>query len=222
MKKSVFSVIALLFVLSIAAAPQEISGDYVETRSADVYTGYCFANGEVGLVGDEAILGWHVRQGSWQGVPLADLSVVAAVKAHATLGDPYEDPYPATAVLIVDSQATPEQRAALLAFARHMGGRLFDHVERVVSASIEFAVLRGSGHHSAALVRAGNFVIVQTRSLNDQDHVCGNEETYYPPLTQVAHVMPAVAVTDQYQGPGLHETWSNHGKRSAFVGSFLR
>jgi hypothetical protein len=30
----------------------QISGEYVETRSADVYTGQCFANGEVNLVGN--------------------------------------------------------------------------------------------------------------------------------------------------------------------------
>ena len=53
--------------------PAQISGDYVETRSADVYTGVCFANGEVNLVGDEAIMAWHVSQGSWQGENLAGL-----------------------------------------------------------------------------------------------------------------------------------------------------
>src|SRR5579871_6793855 len=87
----------LLLVASLAAAAQ-ISGDYIETRSADVYTGQCFANGEVNLVGNEAILGWHVQQGSWNGVSLKGLSVVAAVRASGTLGDPYENPYPATAV----------------------------------------------------------------------------------------------------------------------------
>ena len=32
--------------------------------------------------------------------------------------------------------------------------------------------------------------------------------------------MPAVAATDQYQGPSLGETWTLHEKRSAFVGTF--
>src|ERR1051325_1076499 len=80
---------------------QEIRGDYMETRSADVYTGQCFANGEVNLVGNEAILAWHVQDGAWDGVQLDGLTVAAAVRAKATLGDPYGDPYPAQSVLLV-------------------------------------------------------------------------------------------------------------------------
>ena len=96
--------VALSILSCLAAAETKISGDYLETRSADVYTGQCFANGEVGLTGDAAILAWHIRSGSWNGVDLNDLNVVAAVKANATLGDPYADPYPAKAVLILMSK----------------------------------------------------------------------------------------------------------------------
>src|SRR5208282_2905846 len=104
----------LLLALCTSAFGQQIRGDYIETRSADVYTGQCFANGEVNLVGDEAILAWHVQSGSWDGVPLDGLTVAAAVKARATLGDPYADPFPAKAVLLVDDEASPRQSAALV------------------------------------------------------------------------------------------------------------
>ena len=97
--------VCVIASLSISMAAQEIRGDYLETRSADVYTGQCFANGEVNLVGNEAILAWHVQSGSWDGVPLQGLTVAAAVRANGTLGDPYENPYPAKAVLLVDDQA---------------------------------------------------------------------------------------------------------------------
>jgi hypothetical protein len=223
MKKLAFFLILFLSVTVAVGTAQQIQGDYIETRSADVYTGACFANAEVGLVGNEAILGWRVSRGGWNGVALEGLAVVAAVKAKATLGDPYGNPYPAKAVLIVDHGASAPQRAALVAFARHMGGRLLENVERVVEAPIAFEVAgHESGHHGTAMLHAGRFATVQTRSLNDSDHLCGNEETYYPPLTETAHAMPAVALTDRYEGPGLGETWSNHDKRSAFVGSFVR
>ena len=210
--------LTMIAMLSLSAAAQQIRGDYIETRNADVYTGQCFANGEVNLVGDNAILAWHVRSGSWNGVALDGLSVAAAVKARATLGDPYADPYPAEAVLIVDDTATSQQRAALQDFARHMGGQLFDHVQRVIVAPVAFEV--NPERHGAALMRAGTFATVQTRSLGEHDHVCGNEETYYPPLTKTTHAMAAVAVTDAYKGPGLDTSWDLHGKRSAFVGTF--
>ncbi len=202
MKKFV-SVAVLMVALCAPVVAQQISGDYIETRSADVYTGPCFANGEVGLTGNEAILGWRVRRGSWNGVALDGLSVAAVVRAKATLGDPYANPYPAKAVLIVDDQATPVQRQALVDFAGHMGGRLLENVEKVVSAPVELAM--STEHHGRALLRAGQFVTVQTRAINEGDHICGNEVTYYPPLAPTSHAMPAVALTDEYKGPSLGE-----------------
>ena len=77
-----FCVIGLAF--SAPAHAQLIRGEYVETRSADVYTGQCFANGEMGLAGDQAILAWHVSSGSWLGEKLTGLKIVAAVKASGT------------------------------------------------------------------------------------------------------------------------------------------
>lgn len=216
---AIFSAV-VLFLFFVSAAWAEVSGDYVETRSADVYTGQCFANGQVGLVGDEAILGWHVDKGTWNGVGVDGLSIVGVVKARATLGDPYGNPYPAKAVLIVDDRATPRQREALGAFAHRMAGPLFDDVVLVESAPIEVAVSHDPSRHGAAFLRAGNLAIIQTRPLDEQDHICGNEVTFYPPLTNLSHSMAAVAVTDQYSGPALGVTWQSHGKRSAFVGTF--
>jgi hypothetical protein len=213
--------IALLVTfLPVALSAQQIRGDYIETRSADVYTGQCFANGEVNLAGKEAILAWHVQNGSWDGVALDGLTIAAAVRARATLGDPYGNPYPAEAVLLVDEQANPQQRAALVHFAQHMGGELLKNVEETLPAQMEMIV--NHERHGVALLRAGQFATVQTRSLGDHDHVCGNEVTFYPPLTEVSHSMPAVAVTDAYRGPGLGESWDSHGRRSAFVGTFAR
>ena len=212
--------VSLVACLSISLAAEEIRGDYLETRSADVYTGQCFANGEVNLVGNEAILAWHVRSGSWDGVQLQGLTVAAAVRANGTLGDPYEDPFPAKAVLLVDELASPQQRMALVSFAKHMGGALLKSVEQVIPAQMELVV--NAEHHGTAMLRAGRFATVETRSIGDRDHVCGNEVTFYTPLTQLSHAMPAVALTDTYSGPALGVSWDFHGKRSAFVGTFAQ
>ena len=214
--------LAFLFLAVPFTFAQQISGDYIETRSADVYTGQCFANGEVNLVGNEAIMGWHVAKGSWDGVPLDGLNVVAVVRAKATLGDPYADPYPAKSVIVVDEAANAQQRAALVNFARHQTGKLTENIEKVIYTTIDMGVARNHERHGMAMLRAGNFVTVQTRGINENDHICGNEVTFYPPLTETAHAMPAVAERDEYQGPGLDDTWSNSGKRSAFVGTFAR
>src|SRR5438128_616524 len=104
--KGLFLVLSL--VLAVPAMAQ-ISGQYIEARTADVYTGPCFANSEVNLTGHEAVLAWHIEKGSWtsaggEGVALDGLSVVAVVRASATLGDPYASALPAKSVLIVDAR----------------------------------------------------------------------------------------------------------------------
>jgi hypothetical protein len=210
-----------LLAWTTPAFAERIYGDYVESRSADVYTGPCFANAEVGLTGNEATLGWHIRRGEWAGVALDGLSVVAVVRANATLGDPYHNPYPAESVLIIDSSADNAQRLALMSFAKTMGGRLLEDVRLVQFAEISMKV--GEGHdHGSVYLSAGDIAGIQTRALNDKDHYCGNEETYYPPLTELSHAMPAVAVSSQYNGKDLGVEWKIFNKRSAFVGSFSK
>src|SRR5690348_11324954 len=110
--------------ISLAATipARSVNGNYIEARTADVYTGPCFANGEVEQVGTEAVFGWKINNGNWEGVNVAGLSVVGVVRAEHTLGNIAEPINPAKAVLIVDSRATAEQREALASFARHMAG----------------------------------------------------------------------------------------------------
>ena len=212
---------ALLFtIFALAGQAEKIAGDYMESRSADVYVAQCFASSEVNLTGDQALMAWHVRSGSWEGQQLEGLTVIAAVKASATIGDAYADPYPAKAVMLVDDTATPAQRQALVDFAKHEGGKLVSSVVRVIPTPIEMSVLWDREHHGQAVLRAGTFAEIETRALADGDHTCGAEVTWYPPLTKLEHSMAAVATTDEYQGPGLGVDWDRHGKRSAFVGSF--
>jgi hypothetical protein len=223
------SLIVALLTFSSFSIAQQIRGDYIESRSADVYVAQCFANGETGLTGKQALLAWKIDSGSWDGVQLDGLHVAGAVTANATLGDPYGDPYPARVVMMVDDRATPEQRQALVAFAQHEAGRLFENVVSVKpvameleipDAAIEHMHVHGSGVGAHAIFRAGNFARIETRTLNDNDHVCGNETTYYPPLTTVERATPAVAVSDVYKGDGLDTDWANHGRRSAYIAHF--
>jgi hypothetical protein len=210
---------ALFLTAGMSLSAQQIRGDYLESRSTDVYVAQCFANGETGLTGNQALLAWHVREGSWNGVQLDGLTVAAAVRARATLGDPYGNPYPAQAVLMVDDAANPAQRLALIALAQHEGGKLLANVTRVEYVPVILDVPEDPSQGHAAL-RAGHLATIVTRPLNHHDHICGNETNYYPPLTGVEHATSAVALTDEYQGDGLGSQWSTHGRRSAYLASF--
>ena len=224
MSKSARSMLLLSVLLigvstAFSAAPGVIQGDYLETRSADVYTGSCVANSEVNLSGDQAILAWKIRSGSWDGVALDGLGVVGVAKASATLGDPFRNPYPAKSVLIVDQRATPEQQIALQAFAKAMAKDLFANVVRVEAAPIEMELGEGE-HHGNAKMTAGSLAAIETRSLHGKDHLCGNEDLYYQPLTELQHAMPVFTLDDEFHGKGLNVTWKINGKRSAFLGHF--
>lgn len=211
----------LVLALSIAglACAADIHGDYVEARTADIYTGPCFANSEVELTGNLAVLGWRIDKGAWQGVPLDGLSVVGVVRADSTLGDyMHPDAVNPRSVIIVDERATPEQRIALSQFAKHMGGELLKDVIRTDARPITFTT--GDMHSRQAKLVAGDVAKVETRALADTDKICHNEEVWYQPLTQLQHAMAAYTVEQSYQGKGLETTWSYPGKRSAYVGTF--
>jgi len=240
MKRPVFNSAVLVMLALLAVAPAclaapSVSGDYLEARTSDVYTGPCFANSEVNTAGGEAIFAWRVRQGAWKGVALDGLSVVAVVRAAATLGDPTRSPLPARSVLLVDERADAGQKAALLGLAHEMGGELLSDVVSVESAPIELTVDTAAmpashlGHATSmaalsgvASLTAGTEVELRTRALNHHDHLCGNEEVYYPPLTSTAEAVPAVTLAHSFSGAELGKTWSSPGKRSAFVGRFER
>jgi Protein of unknown function (DUF1326) len=236
MKKAPIFAVLLVAALTLAAAPlclagPSLTGDYLEARTSDVYTGSCFAMSEVNLQGQEAIFGWRVSQGAWHGVPVAGLSVVAVVRAAATLGDPTRSPLPARSVLLVDEKASPAQRDALVGFAREMAGDLLSDVVKIETVPIELTVSSDpghAGHHGtsgpspAATLKAGPDVELSTRAMNHNDHICGNEELYYPPLTATTEAVPAVTLAHAFRGPELGKTWSSPGKRSAFVGRFAR
>jgi len=181
---SYLSLCALLAVPVLSGAGLEktsLRGQYVEARNADVYTGPCFANGEAGQVGDLAVLGWSIEEGSWQGVPLDGLSVVAVVRAGNTLGAGVSLS-PINAVLIVDQRANVEQRAALRSLAERVGGDLLRNVARVEYAPISLTVKDNSVHTATATLDAGGLARVETRALRASDNICHNEETFYPPL----------------------------------------
>jgi hypothetical protein len=224
MKMKLSSTILLLAALTAFASTQAtptLSGDYLEVRSCDVYTGPCFANAEMNLSGKEGILVWSVREGSWNGISLAGLSVIAVVSTDSTLGDMRYQPRSGKAVLIIDEKANARQREALSDWARSTAGGLIKEVVAVRTSHIE-ARVGTCGKAGCASVKAGDLVEVNTRCLGSHDHLCGNEETYYPPLTSVEHAIPAFTERASFKGSGLHLTWEATGQRSAFVASFSR
>jgi hypothetical protein len=214
----------LIFTLAaVCALPAKstptISGDYLEVRSCDVYTGPCVANAEMNLGGKEGMLVWTVREGTWNGVRLDGLTVIAVVRTEATLGDVNYEPRRGKAVVIVDAKAGSEQRDALKHFARTMASKVINEIVDVKVARIESTVGQCKSG-SCAKVKAGDLVEISTRCLGDKDHLCGNEENFYPPLTPVHHATSGFTEVARFNGKGLNATWTMTEKRSAYLGAF--
>jgi hypothetical protein len=197
-----------------------VRGEYLEARTADVYTGPCFANGEVGQTGKLAVMGWHIEQGTFDGVKLDGLSVLGVVRAQDTLGDFAVTSNPAKSVIIVDEKATPEQQLALRGFAQHIAGDLLSNVIRVDVQPMEFSVQDGNVHTRVASLVAGNLAKISTRPLKETDQVCHNESVWYQPLVKLEHAMPAYTTGNTYDGSALGESWNYPEKRGSYVGTF--
>lgn len=198
---------------------EAISGDYLEVRSCDVYTGPCFSNAEMGLVGKEGILVWDIREGSWNGVALDGLSVIAVVLTDQTMGDVQFRPRKGRSVMIVDSKANKLQRDALIQFAASRAGDLVSEIVSVQTSSIE-AQIGACTKSGCSAVKADGLVEVMTRCVGKHDHICGNEELYYPPLTEVKDAKAAYTEWASYKGNDLNVTWGLTEQRGSYLASF--
>lgn len=205
----------------VKQTPQSnIVGDYIEIRSCDVYTGSCFANSEMTLTGHEAIMAWSVRHGALDGVELDGLNVIAVVQSNETLGDVHRYPQQTRSVLIVDEAASPAQRDALVRLAQQKAGALLGKTVGVEESPITVELPATCSDSGCANVRAGSLVEIQTRCMGGNDHVCGNEELFYPPLTQVNDARPAFTVAGVFRGPGLGTQFDEANRRSAYLATF--
>ena len=211
-----------LVTVGQATARAEISGDYLETRTCDVYTGPCFANAQVGLTGQQAILAWSIDEGEYRGVDLSGLKVVMTVRAADTLGfggGVVIHPDPIKSVILVDVNATAKQREALAQFARERAGKVGGEVVRVAAVPIE---MKTDHVDMVGELKAGKEVSLVTRKLGHGDCVCTNEATFYPPLTKVENAEAAYTVDAGFSGRGLGAKWTNPGTRSAFLATFAK
>jgi hypothetical protein len=216
------AVLAVASVSSTPAASYSIRGQYLEARTCDVFTGPCFANGEMGMAGKEAVLGWKVSDGSWNGVPLSGLAVALVLKADNSLGDDGVFPMAAKrieSVIVVDEKANEAQRTALVSFVRDSAPKLTADVKTIQAAPIS---LEANDDTAVSVLKAGSIAEISTRALGGNDCICTNETAFYQPLVEVKYPMPAYAVSQSYSGSELNATWALNGSRSAYLGMFRK
>ena len=128
----------------VAGGKGSVSGEYVEARTAEVFTGGCLMGSEAGTVGKEAVLAWKVDRGSFNGVPVDGLSVIAAVVGDRNLGivEIGGGKAATRSAVFVDSRANPAQQMALVAMANELSKGL---VGTIVAGHVGADSVRGPG-----------------------------------------------------------------------------
>lgn len=211
---------ALVFGLPAAApggdSAARIVGEYAEARTCDVWTGPCFANGEMNLSGDHAVTAWSIAEGSWDGVRLDGLKIAASLDSEGTFGTDSEGEV--RAVVYVDERAGAAQEKALLALAKELAPRYLKDIVKVHRRPIRF-----ERDGLAVRVQVGETpeVRLETKALAAHcDTICGNEAKFYPSLAKARDVKCAKTVAHVYRGADLGLRWSDPGARGAMVGRF--
>jgi hypothetical protein len=217
MRRTVMAaVLAGLAAVSLGARGVSIKGTYVEARTAEVFTVGCIMNVEAGTTGKEALLAWKVDRGTFDGVALNGLSVVAAIAGDANLGvhEIGGDTAQTRAALFVDERATPAQRAALVAMAKRLSNGVVGTVVELTPAAIQFVDDGAAIHVSAKSLR-----LTVAREMT-HDPTCGGKQ-WFQPLSDIDGIAAMGTTTENaFSGTTLGTKWSDPNKHSSFFGAF--
>ncbi|HEX8098259.1 MAG TPA: DUF1326 domain-containing protein [Pyrinomonadaceae bacterium] len=208
-------VLAFLFSSLLAGSRAEsngLKGDYVEARTASVFAGACHYNGELTTAGREAVMAWSVAAGSWNGVDLAGVRVLAVVSADANLSDANAA---RRAELVVDQSATHAQAAAVVGALRSKYGAALGRIVSVRSAPVTF----GHDGRGYSVASPGTASLVVEPMPNDlccrMPHL-----VWYEPLAPLVGRKVGHTVKVLYGGGPLGDAWQRDGENSSFYGSF--
>lgn len=215
-----FAVATIILSLPAVSQAVEIRGQYLEARTCDVYTGPCFANGQMGMAGQEAVMAWKVDEGGWNDVNLEGLSAALVLKADDTLGEDGVFPMAARdirSVILIDQKATPAQQDALVSFIKQSVPKLTAAVQKIERTPIQFK----NDHYTVeGVFKAGDVAEIRTRKLGTDDCICTNEMVFFRPLANVRAATPAYAVTQSYRGDALDSRWEVADSRGSFLAVF--
>ncbi|GIV16803.1 MAG: hypothetical protein KatS3mg022_2238 [Armatimonadota bacterium] len=204
-------VAVLLALLLLPAGAQTLRGDYVEARTCSVYAGGCHYSGEYVTAGREALLFWHIREGSWNGVNLSGVSVLAAVVADNNLAEPSAR---RQSVIYVDARASKTQREAVAQLLSHHYASVLGSVQAVKTVAIRY-----NQQDKQMTVDAPGVATLQV-SRYPCKHCVQPHQVWYQPLTPVTGAEVASAKTAAYRDRQLGTVWQRGEENSAFVGEF--
>ena len=218
MKRFMFSsAIVAMATLPLAAGGNSVRGSYVEARTAEVFTGACIMGSEAETMGKEAVLAWKVDRGSFNGISLDGLAVVAAVAGDKNLGiqEVGGEKAVTRSTLFVDQRANAAQRLALVAMASDLSKGTLGTIVNVSSAPITF-----SDGDAEVQVSTGP-VTLEVSKHAPHEETCGAMQWFHP-LASVDDAEIGLTAQHSFVGSGLGSKWSDPNRRSSFFGTFSK
>ena len=206
----------LLIAASSAPTPKQsaktITGDYVEARTASVFAGPCHYNGELVTDGKQAILAWNIAGGSWNGVNLAGVRAMASIDCQENLS---VTDATRTAEVLVDSNATKAQVAAVTDLIRSRAGSQLGEISSVRRATISFT-------HDADgyVVNADGCASMTVHPMPNNECCTEPHLVWYEPLTPVEHRKVGYTEVASYAAGSNGDQWERSDENSAFYGAF--
>jgi len=214
MRVSYLSAAALAAVLIAGpgkAAPAVI-GDYVESRSANVYVGACHHEGEIQTAGRNAVLAWNITGGDYNGVSLKGVTAAAVIAAdkHLEFADAKR-----RSVLYVSDAATPAQREAVVGLLKERAAGALGEVVDVKSAPITFDA---TGDMYRVQVAGAAYMKIKKQT----GELCCKQpyEVWGKPFIPVKAAKAGFCLGVEYKDSGLLKAWSATDQNNAFFGQF--
>jgi hypothetical protein len=199
-------------VMSSAQAAPAVTGDYVESRSANVYVGACHHEGEMLTAGRNAVLAWNISDGSYNGVSLKGVQVVAvvAVDKHLEFADAQR-----RSALYVSDKASPAQREAAVAFLKERAPQALGEVLGVKPAPISFDA---KGDMYRVQIEGVAFMKIK----KEVGQLCCKQpyELWGKPFVPVKGAKAGYCVDVSYKDKSLLDAWSATDQNNAYFGEF--
>jgi hypothetical protein len=195
-----------------AAPASKIVGDYVEVRTASVFTGACHYNGELVTTGRDAVMAWRFASGTWNGVDLSGLRVVAAISSDQNLA---QEQAPRKTELVIDARASEGQASAVMSLIKEKGGARLGEITGVRRANISFE--HADRDYS---VTADKFASISVQPMPNGECCKQPHLVWYTPLAPVDSRKVGYTVRAEYTAGTVGDPWSREGENSAFYGPF--
>ena|SRR6266478_4283726 len=214
MKKTSFYAIGMAGLLANQVfAGTTPRGSLLELHSCELYAGGCVVSSESTLGGRYMLRAWNFADGQFANENLNGLQLAVVEASSENLAADHS--LAGQAVVYLPQQATAAQREALAAWLKA-------NVPDLNHAALNTRIVPLEFKRTAAgyAFSAGNFVSVQTASLESCETGSCGESLWYSPRATTSVFSVAADRSSQVTEPLLQLKWTDAGKRSVFLGKF--